>query len=114
VQVSETPRIDQDMFRLTGEAFDRAAHRQQTCPIDVDGVDLLDVSEAETPALSLISAASRFRSVASSFFESSMPGIREAGANMTTAAATGPASGLMPASSTPATRITPRFQRELS
>ncbi len=51
-----------------------------------------------------ISAASRSRQAASSFLESSIPGIRDPGANTTAAAATGPAKGLMPASSTPATR----------
>src|SRR5260370_2360040 len=66
---------------------------------------------AQAAALVLILAASLSRVAASSFFESSTPGMRDPGANTTAAAATGPASGLMPASSTPATYSTPPAQR---
>jgi|SRR6185312_15715539 hypothetical protein len=58
-------------------------------------------------AAALISTESRWREAASSFLESSAPGRREPGAKITAAAATGPASELIPASSTPATCCTP-------
>jgi hypothetical protein len=54
-----------------------------------------------TPSMS---ATSRSRCAAVSFFESSTPGRRAPGARITAAATTGPASGLIPASSTPAMR----------
>ena len=57
-------------------------------------------------ASSLMMTASRSRDSGSSFFESSTSGMRVPGARMTAAADTGPASGLIPASSTPATSRT--------
>jgi len=47
-------------------------------------------------AVALISVVSRSRTAASSFFESSMPGIREPGANTTAAADTGPERAFVP------------------
>jgi hypothetical protein len=57
----------------------------------------------QAAAFCLISFASFSREAGSSFFESSMPIIRVPGFKITAAAQTGPASGLIPASSTPAT-----------
>ena len=88
------------------QRLDGAAHGQQTRPVDVDAIDLLDLGERHRPrdGPRLDDRRQRSRSAASSRFESSTSGMRVPGARMTAAAATGPASGLMPASSTPAIR----------
>src|SRR6266536_1381314 len=66
---------------------------------------------AKQSAEPLISTARRSRSAASICFESSMPRGRKSRGRITAAATTGPASGAMPASSTPAIRVTPFSQR---
>ncbi len=57
-----------------------------------------------------ISLSSLARSSASRSLESLTPSIRSRGGRMTAAATTGPASGPMPTSSTPAMRTIPRVQ----
>jgi hypothetical protein len=69
---------------------------------------------ATPEALARISTASRSRVGASSCLESLMPSISVSGGNITDAATTGPASGAMPASSTPAMSLMPDFHRSFS
>ena len=56
-------------------------------------------------ALALIWSYKKFRCLALSFFESAKPGLGSKSSKITAAAKTGPASGPLPASSTPATKV---------
>jgi hypothetical protein len=108
--------IDQQMLRRRRQTLYRTLHRPDARPIDVDRVDLLDLDELDTPTRGLfLDFRSQFlagRRI--DFFESSTPTIRVPGFRITAAAETGPASGLIPASSTPATAWHPLSQRDVS
>ena len=68
----------------------------------------------QATACARITGASRSRVAGSRRLQSSTSGRRVPGLSTTADAATGPASGLMPASSTPATRDRPRAHNALS
>jgi hypothetical protein len=97
--------IDQQVLRRQPQPADRALHSLDARPIDIDRVDLLDLDKRHAPTLCLCLDLVR------EFFASSCvellrvvdPTIRVPGFRITAPAETGPARGLIPASSTPAT-----------
>ncbi len=108
---------DQNVTGRAREPFHGAAHGKQTRPIDIDGIDLRHLSETDGPgnrALHFDLGRQPVARLRGELLESSTPAIFVAGAKMTAAAATGPASGLIPASSTPATWTTPFDHRSRS
>ena len=108
--VAQPARVDQQVLGGGRQRLDRPPHRRQPRPVDVDAVNLVDLGVRDRPGERALAddrapaARAPRRSGASN---RRPPGCACRGAKMTAAAATGPASGLIPASSTPATCATP-------
>ena len=109
--------VHQHVLRSDGEVGDDELHRSQSGMVDIDAVDSSTSSTptATAAARSRISTSSRRRvAFASSAFESSTAPISVPGKNITAAATTGPASGPIPTSSTPAICVIPARHRRRS
>ena len=101
---------------VSSKPFNSPPHCEEARPVDVDRVNFLYFDKRDTPrrCFFFISFARTSREVKSSFFKSSIPVMRVPGFKITAAAETGPASRLIPASSTPATASCPLSQRSVS
>ena len=107
-EIPDRQAVDQAVIGRRIQRLDRPAHREMGGAQDVEAVDFLAIGRGDRPNDVRISGefvrrAPRVWS-ALIFLESSSPGRRKTAGRMTAAAATGPANGPRPASSTPAIR----------